>query len=65
MATLGGLDGFLRIRSGRLSLYRDFVSAPLQSATDVDLKDFASRSTDLTEQAAVFGTHYQILIPMP
>jgi hypothetical protein len=65
MATLSGLDGFLKIRSGRLSLYRDFVSAPLQSSTDVELKDFANCSTELTELPAIFGTHYQILIPVP
>jgi len=65
MATVGALNGFLKVRSGRLSLYRDFVSAPLQSSTDVTLQDFPSCSPSLSELGAVFGTHYQILIPVP
>jgi hypothetical protein len=64
MSTLDDLKGFFKIRTGRLSVYRDFATAPLQSPSDVELRDFASCSTTLTELAAVFGTHYQILIPI-
>lgn len=64
MATLDALDGFLKIRTGRLSLYRDYVNSPLQSPDDVRLNDFASASADLTTLASVFGTYFQILIPI-
>lgn len=64
MTILNNLDGFLKLRTGRLSLYRDFATKHLQSPTDVELRDFPSCSAVLTELAAVFGTHYQILIPV-
>ncbi len=64
MSTLNELNGFFKIRSGRLSVYRDFVTAPLRSPADVELRDFATCSTTLSELAEVFGTHYQILIPI-
>ncbi|MBX3412597.1 MAG: hypothetical protein KF708_07910 [Pirellulales bacterium] len=65
MKSLNDLDGFLKIRTGRMSLYRDFLNAPLRSDDDVVLGDFASASTVLTELSDVYGTHYQILIPLP
>jgi hypothetical protein len=65
MSTLATLDGFLKIRTGRLSLYRDFVNLPLQpGGGDVELRDFPTCSTTLTELASIFGTHFQFLIPI-
>lgn len=64
MATLAAVRGFLKIRTGRLGLYRDFENVPLESTGDVRLDDFATASSSLTELGAVFGTHYQILIPV-
>ena len=65
MTTLASLNGFLKIRSGRLSLYRDFINTPLKTGvTDVELYDFPSCTTVLTELAPVFGTYFQLLIPI-
>ena len=63
MSTLGSLDAFLKIRTGRLSLYRDFRAEPFRSGDD-RLFDFPSCSDIPSELAAVFGTHFQILIPL-
>lgn len=65
MSTLASLHGFLKIRTGRLSLYRDFLTVPLQSGgADVDLRDFPTCLTTLTELAPAYGTHFQFLIPI-
>lgn len=63
MATLGKLGAFLRIRSGRLSLYRDFLTEPHNvGAEDVRLIDFKSRSESLTPFPMIAGTHFQIIV---
>ncbi len=64
MRTLASLRGFLKIRTGRLSLYRDFISSPRVDTDDVLLRDFPTCSETLTSLAPVYGTHYQILIPI-
>ena len=63
MSTLGSLDAFLKIRTGRLSLYRDFRAEPFRSGDD-RLFDFPTCSETPSELALVFGTHFQILIPL-
>ena len=65
MQTLSSVEGFLKIRTGRLSLFRDFVHSPLTpETTDVDLDDFPTCSATPTELASVYGTHFQMLIPI-
>lgn len=65
MQTLSSLEGFLKIRTGRLSLFRDFVHRPLRrDGTDVDLDDFPTCNESPTELAPVYGTHFQMLIPI-
>jgi hypothetical protein len=64
MSTLSGLRGFLKIRTGRLAIFRDFANSPLEDEDDaIRLEDFQSRSGTLTGLAPVFGTHFQIIIP--
>ena len=66
MQVLSSMEGFLKIRTGRLSLYRDFVHSPLRAVPDdVGLGDFPSCTATLTNLAAVYGTHFQMLIPIP
>ena len=65
MEVLSSLDGLLKLRTGRLSLFRDFVHAPHRpTPEDVHLDDFPTCTATLSEQAAVYGTHYQMLIPI-
>jgi hypothetical protein len=71
MRTLTALGGFLRVRTGRLSLYRDFEEAPYlerQSRPDreeVELHDWQSQTTSQrTMGSAVAGTLYTMLFPL-
>lgn len=65
MAILRRLKAFLKIRTGRLSLYQDFASQPDAAFDeDVSLSDFSSCSETPTEMAPIVGTHFQILIPV-
>lgn len=65
MAILRRLKAFLKIRTGRLSLYQDFASQPDAALDeDVSLSDFSSCSETPTEMAPIVGTHFQILIPV-
>lgn len=63
MSTLAGLGAFLKIRTGRLALYRDFRTQPF-AAGDDRLFDFPSCSEMPSVLASVYGTHFQILIPL-
>jgi len=65
MSTLSSLRGFLKIRTGRLAIYRDFANAPIcDGDASIRLDDFQSGSPNLTCLAPVFGTHFQIIIPV-
>lgn len=64
MSTLNELGAFLRIRTGRLSLYRDFRTQPMTTSEDSSLFDLKSSSLMPTEHAEVSGVAYQILIPL-
>lgn len=61
-STLATLDAFIKIRTGRLSLYRDFVNSPFNG--DVAMWDVPSSTMTPTELTSVFGAYFQILIPV-
>jgi hypothetical protein len=67
MELLTALRGFLRVRSGRLSLYRDFVANPYQESDSCDLFDgatAAAASAGVTKFASVEGVAITFLIPL-
>jgi hypothetical protein len=67
METLSKLQGFFRVRTGRLSLYRDFVARPYGDsapATSHILTDWSSQSESPTAMASVQGTLYTMLLPI-
>ncbi len=69
MERLSELKGFMRIRSGHLSLYRDFKAAPFTSIfpEDVDFFDWKTLKKGgekLTQNAKAFGVAITLLIPL-
>jgi len=67
MDRLTRLKGFIRIRSGRLSLYRDFISQPFKSDDLCDFSDWMSgrpANEHLTELSPMAGVSVTFLIPL-
>lgn len=67
MDRLTRLNAFMRIRSGRLALYRDFVATPYQADDTCAFSDWAtgeSAETTLTCMSPVAGVAITLLIPM-
>lgn len=69
MQNLTKLNGFIKIRSNRLSIYRDFVNQPFNSSsTDTfDFSDWDSKQSclkTLSKQANARGVAVTILIPL-
>jgi hypothetical protein len=69
MERLSELNGFMRVRSGRLSLYRDFKYAPFSSANpeDVDFFDWETMkkgNEKITEKIKLAGVAITLLIPL-
>lgn len=67
MGALSHLKAFLWIRSGRLSLYRDFIEMPYdteQQGREPYLLDWESGGTDATEMAPSQGSFITALIPI-
>lgn len=60
------LNGYLRIRSGRLAVARDYVRDPysIQDAREPWLQDWASASDQPTEMAPVVGTLVTVVVPI-
>lgn len=59
--------GFLRIRSGRLDLFRNFISDPYIESSDfseVVLKDFISNDLEYKEHSEVSGTLHTFYYPL-
>lgn len=59
--------GFLRIRSGRLDLFRSFISDPYIESNDVSevvLKDFVSNDLEWQEHPEVSGTLHSFYYPL-
>lgn len=67
MRTLDELHAFMRLRTGRLALFRDFVASPLQAdeqANGPTLFDWHSASTVPTRLPQSTGTLFTIVIPL-
>lgn len=67
MDRLTRLKGFMRVRSGRLSLYRDFVAHPFAEHDTCDFFDWTSNevaTSGLTEMSAAIGVAITLLIPL-
>ena len=58
------LNGFLWIRTGRLSLFRNLVQNPYVGDTVPYLYDWTTNSIDPTKRCSVEGTTITILVPM-
>jgi len=67
MDRLTKLNGFMRVRSGRLSLYRDFVASPYTSQDTCEFFDWSTRnlaSESISEMSKVAGVAISLLIPL-
>jgi len=67
MDRLTKLNGFMRIRSGRLSLYRDFVASPKSKQDACAFFDWSTRklaSESPSEMSKVAGVAISLLIPL-
>jgi hypothetical protein len=63
---LSNLRGFMRLRSGRLSLFRNFKIAPVheESTEPVQLFDWTTLTSSPTAMAPVAGALFTLLIPV-
>ncbi|MCL1143701.1 hypothetical protein [Shewanella gaetbuli] len=69
MANLTHLNGFMRVRSNRLALYRDFVGQPFveQGSDSYEFMDWDSQkccTEHITQKANATGVSITILIPL-
>ena len=67
MDRLTQLHGFMRIRSGRLSLYRDFVESPYKHGETCEFSDWTTGQFGdelLTPMSKVAGVAITLLIPV-
>lgn len=67
MKTMSPLRAFVRIRTGRLTLYRDFIQNPLgadEEAAGAGLFDWSRGREGISEFAPAEGLLYTILIPL-
>jgi len=67
LTMLSRVKGFLRLRTGRLSLYRDFVKEPYnasESRQEPFLTDWVTNKSVITERPRVEGTLLTMLIPV-
>jgi hypothetical protein len=67
MDRLTKLKGFIRIRSGRLALYRNFIATPYRDGDKCEFSDWASRGMaieSLTAMSPVEGVAITMLIPL-
>ncbi|MEA3237799.1 hypothetical protein OP492_24390 [Pseudomonas mosselii] len=65
MERLTRLRAFMRVRSGRLSLYRDFVSDPFKGGEHCEFVDWQTQERGAkTEMAPVSGVAITFLIPL-
>jgi hypothetical protein len=65
MRALTRAKGFVRIRTGRLALFRDFCTSPLTSVEDLYLNDWISGSLRQSDSGRVEGLLFSILVPVP
>lgn len=67
MDRLTKLNGFMRVRSGRLSLYRDFVVSPQAKDDACEFFDWSTQavaSESTSEMSEVAGVAISLLIPL-
>ena len=67
MRTLGELRAYLRIRTGRLALFRNFISSPLQVEEQSNgpvMFDWSSASSAPTQMAPSTGTLFTMVVPL-
>jgi hypothetical protein len=67
LTMLSEVSGFLRVRTGRLNLYRDFVRMPYRpenGTRDPFLLDWGTGTRELTECARVEGTLLTMFVPI-
>lgn len=67
MDRLTKLKGFMRIRSGKLALYRNFILAPYEEKDKCEFYDWKTEqpaSKELSENASVEGVAITLLIPL-
>jgi hypothetical protein len=67
MKTLQDLRAYVRLRTGRLALCRNFVDAPLQHSEQIngpELYDWTNESSVPTSMAPTEGTLFSIVIPL-
>ena len=67
MQKLTELNGFMKVRSGRISVYRDFKNQPYSLGDLCDFYDKVSHkrcSENLTEMAQVVGVAITVLLPL-
>ncbi len=67
MDRLTKLGGFIRIRSGRLALYRNFIDAPYEATDQCRFYDWCSQESgevNLTRMAPCAGVAITLLIPL-
>ena len=65
MERLTKLKAFMRVRSGRLSLFRDFVNNPFKSNDSCDFVDWNTQAVGAkTEMAPVSGVAITFLVPL-
>ncbi len=64
---LSELRGFLRLRTGRLALFRDFVDVPMQDVEfggTSELFDWESGTKEISQRSCVEGTVLTMLVPL-
>lgn len=65
MERLTKLKAFMRVRSGRLSLFRDFINNPFKNDDPCDFEDWETQERGArTEMAPVSGVAVTFLIPL-
>lgn len=67
MDRLTKLNGFMRVRSGRLSLYRDFVASPYSEVDACAFFDWSTQhpaSQSISPMSKVAGVAISLLIPL-
>ena len=67
MDRLTKINGFMKVRSGRLSVYRNFISHPYDETESCSFSDWRTGSSDLgglTEMPPVAGVLVTVLIPL-
>ncbi len=67
MDRLTKLNGFMRVRSGRLSLYRNFVTSPYTEEDSCTFYDWSTQklaSESISEMKKVSGVAISLLIPL-